>query len=80
MSSKQEQNQRNIMDKEGKQRIKIDGARLLHDVFLSPQNAIAMKFLRRVEPQGVSFFSSYIRASIPIHIGLNPPFFASDVT
>ena len=48
--SKQEENQRGIKDKQEKQRIKIDGKEQLHDLILSPKNAVTMKFLRRVEP------------------------------
>lgn len=52
----------------------------LHDLRISPENAVLMEIVRGIEPETVSLFSAYASASIAINIGLNPPVFASDVT
>ena len=52
----------------------------LHDLRISPENAVLMVIFCGVEPEIVSLFSANVGTSIAINIGLNPPIFASDVT
>ena len=53
--------------------------RHLQDPVLCPEDAILMEIFRGVKPEAISLFSANTCASIAINIGLNSPFFASDV-
>lgn len=52
----------------------------LHNLILSPWDTVSMEILRGIEPETISFFSSYVCASISINICLNSPVFSSDVS
>lgn len=52
---------------------------ILHDLIISPKDAVLVEIFWRIEPEPISLLSSYASASISIDIRLYSPLLSSDI-